>query len=384
MTAALLHAPALRRRGPAISITGLRVWHVPLTSHETYYMAAGKTCATVETVVIAVETDAGITGWGEVCPIPHYLPAYARGVAPALQELAPVLLGTDPVGVEAAMARADAHLPGHVYAKSALDIALWDITAKVAGLPLHALLGGQRQGYLPLYHSITCVAPEEMARIAREAQAQGITQFQAKLGASGDWQTDVERLAKVREAVGPGALVYGDWNCGATTLDAIRVGRGAAHLDVMLEAPCATLEDCARVQAATSLPMKMDELAHDTASMLQAHRLGIMDAVALKLSKFGGLSATRRARDLCLHLGAKMCIECTWGSDIVTAAALHLGAATSPSRVLNVCDLSGYVSPRLAPDAPRRAAGRIAPPDGPGLGIAIDESRLGVPDLILD
>jgi L-alanine-DL-glutamate epimerase-like enolase superfamily enzyme len=75
-----------------------RLWHVPLTSHATYYMADGKTCDTVETVVIALETDAGLTGWGEVCPIPHYLPAYARGVAPALQELAPVLLGADPVG----------------------------------------------------------------------------------------------------------------------------------------------------------------------------------------------------------------------------------------------------------------------------------------------
>jgi len=376
--------PSLSLVGIGQRITRLRLWHLPLTSHTAYYMAKGKTCDTVETVVIALDTDAGLTGWGEVCPIPHYLPAYARGVAPALQELAPVILGGDPVGAEALMAKADAFLPGHVYAKSALDIALWDITGQAAGLPVHALIGGRRQDTLPLYHSITCVEPEEMARIARDAQAQGITQFQAKLGASGDWQTDVERLAKVREAVGPGPLVYGDWNCGATTLDAIRVGRGAAHLDVMLEQPCATLEDCARVQAATGLPMKLDELAHDTASLLAAHQLGIMDAVALKLSKFGGLSATRRARDLCLHLGAKMCIECTWGSDIVTAAALHLGAATPPGRVLNVCDLSGYVSPRLASDAPSRSAGRIAPPNGLGLGITIDEGRLGIPDLILD
>ncbi|WP_135505040.1 mandelate racemase/muconate lactonizing enzyme family protein [Roseovarius aestuariivivens] len=377
-------APALTTIVAGQRITRLSLWHVPLTSHTVYYMADGKTCDTVETVVIALDTDAGLTGWGEVCPIPHYLRAYARGVAPALQELAPVILGGDPVGAEALMAKAEAFLPGHVYAKSALDIALWDITGRTAGLPVHALLGGQRQETLPLYHSITCVEPDDMARMARDAQAQGITQFQAKLGASGDWQTDVERLAKVRAAVGPGPLVYGDWNCGTTTLDAIRVGRGAAHLDVMLEQPCATLEDCARVQSATGLPMKLDELAHDTASLLQAHRLGIMDAVALKLSKFGGLSATRRARDLCLHLGAKMCIECTWGSDIVTAAALHLGAATPPSRLLNVCDLSGYVRPRLAPDAPTRAKGRIAPPVGPGLGVTIDKDRLGPPDLILD
>ena len=379
-----LAAPSVPMAGMAQRITRLRLWHVPLTSHTAYYMADGKTCDTVETVVIALETDAGLTGWGEVCPIPHYLPAYARGVAPAMQELAPVILGGEPVGAEALMDKADAFLHGHVYAKSALDIALWDITGQCAGLPVHALMGGRRQESLPLYHSITCIAPDDMAQIARDAQAQGITQFQVKLGASGDWQTDVERLIKVRDAVGAGPVVYGDWNCGATTLDAIRVGRAVAHLDIMLEQPCATLEDCARVHAATGLPMKLDELAHDTATLLEGHRLGIMDAAALKLSKFGGLSATRRARDLCLHLGAKMCIECTWGSDIVTAAALHLGAATPPSRVLNVCDLSSYVSPRLAPDAPIRADGRIAPPEGAGLGIAVDQDRLGPPDLILD
>jgi L-alanine-DL-glutamate epimerase-like enolase superfamily enzyme len=78
-----------------------------------------------------------------------------------------------------------------------------------------------------------------------------------------------------------------------------------------------------------------------------------------------------------------MCIEDTWGSDIATAAALHLGAATDPARLLNVCDLSGYVAPRLAPNAPMRANGRIAPPEGSGLGITIDTGALGQPDLIL-
>lgn len=110
------------RKRSDVAITGLKLWHVPLTSHETYYMAEGKTCDTVETVVVAVETDAGITGWGEVCPIPHYLPAYARGVGPALTELAPVLIGQNPVGVEAAMALADACLRGHVYALSLIHI----------------------------------------------------------------------------------------------------------------------------------------------------------------------------------------------------------------------------------------------------------------------
>lgn len=366
---------------PDIRITGLTLWRVPLTSHETYYMASGKTCATVDSMVLRVDTDQGHCGWGEVCPIPHYLPAYARGVAPALEELAPVLIGANPVGVEALMAACRAHLIGHSYAQSAIDIALWDLTGKACGVPVHTLLGGRQCRDLPLYHSITCIAPEEMARIAREALAAGMRQIQVKLGADDNWEADVARLRLVREAVGSGPLVYGDWNCGATRLDATRVGRAVSDLDIMLEQPCATLEECAAVRAATGLPMKLDENAHDTATLLKAYELGCMDAVALKLSKFGGISELRRARDLCLHFGARMCVEDTWGSDIATAAALHVAAATPPKAVLNVCDLSGYVSPRIDPEAPSRANGRIAPPTGAGLGVWPDPDALGDPVL---
>ena len=183
-------------------------------------MADGKTCDEVMSIILRADTDDGVSGWGEMCAIPHYLPAFAGGVAPALKEMAPVLLGANPVGPEAVMTKLDAHLPGHGYAKSALDIALWDITAQVANMPLYALLGGRQAKDLPLYHSITCVAPEEMARIAVEAKKEGILQFQVKLGADKSEEADIARLRLVRESVGSGMLVYGDWNCGASRLHA--------------------------------------------------------------------------------------------------------------------------------------------------------------------
>ncbi len=113
-----------RRRDSAMKISALRLWHLPLKSHEAYHMSNGKTCDTVESVILALDTDVGVTGWGEVCPIPHYLPAYARGVQPAIAEIAPTLLGSDPIGPDAVMSKADACLQGHAYAKSAIDIAL--------------------------------------------------------------------------------------------------------------------------------------------------------------------------------------------------------------------------------------------------------------------
>ncbi len=367
-----------------MKITRISVWHIPLTSIETYYMADDKICDTVETVIVRIDTNSKYCGWGEVCPIPHYLPAYARGVSPAIQELSPALLGADPIGVESLMDRLNAYLPGHDYAKSAIDIALWDLTGKVAGLPVYALLGGRQVEDMPLYHSITCTEPDEMVRIAQEAYEQGVRQFQVKLGADNDWGTDVERLIRVREAVGAGTLVYGDWNCGASQLDAIRVGRAVRHLDVMLEQPCKTIDSCVAVKKATGLPMKLDESAHDIASLLLGAKLGCMDVVAIKLSKFGGISSSRRARDLCMHLGSKMCIEDTWGSDVTTAAALHLAAATNAVCVLNVCDLSAYVTPRIAPDAPVRVDGKISPPKSAGLGIEPDLELLGEADIIIE
>ena len=367
-----------------MKVTRLTLWSVELTSHETYHMAAGKTCATVTTHVLCLETDTGLHGWGEVCPIPHYLPAFARGIPAAVEELAPEILGSRPVGIDAIMRRLDAHLPGHAAAKSIVDMALWDLCARALDLPLYDLLGGRMRADMPLYHSITCIAPDEMARIAKEAYATGIRQFQVKLGADDDWHADVARLEAVRAAVGSGPLVYGDWNCGASKLQATRTGRAVAHLDVMLEQPCKTLEDCAAVRQATGLPMKIDEAAFDMASLFRAAELGCLDAVALKLSKFGGLSAMRRARDLTVHLGAEICAECTWGSDIVMAASLHFAASTPAGALLNTCDLSHYVHPRLAPAAPSRQNGRIAPPEGPGLGVTPDRDLLGSPILELN
>ena len=121
-----------------MNITRLTLWHVPLTSHLAYNMADGKICDTVTTSVLRLQADNGLAGWGEVCPIPHYLAAYAGGVAPALNELAPVIFARDgsALGAQAMMQAADRDLIGHVYVKLALDIALWDLTAQVAGLPL--------------------------------------------------------------------------------------------------------------------------------------------------------------------------------------------------------------------------------------------------------
>lgn len=367
-----------------MKIQKLTVWHVPLTSHQIYYMGANKTADTVTSVVLQIATDDGHVGWGEVCPLPHYFAAYADGVVPALAEFADVLLGAEMNAPEAIMARLDRHLIGHDYAKSIVDMALWDLMAKSLNVPLYMLLGGLQSNRLPLYHSITCVDPAQMGEIAKLAYAGGVRQFQARLGADNNWRADVERLAVVREVVGPRALVFGDWSSSASTLTATRVAREVSGMDVMIEQPCKTIAECKQVRAATGLPMKLDEAVYDIDTMIKAHREGCLDALALKLSKFGGLSASRRARDLAVHLGIQLCIEDTWGSDITTAACLHLAASTPRQSLLNTCDLSGYVNPRIDQYAPTREQGEMIPPGAPGLGVEPEMDILGDPIAVLD
>lgn len=347
-------------------------------------MGPGKIADTVTSVVLQIMTDNGHVGWGEVCPIPHLLSAYADGVVPALAELADVLLGAELNAPEALMARLNTHLRGHEYAKSIIDMALWDLTAKTLDVPLYMLLGGLHSNRLPLYHSITCVDPAQMAEIAKLAYAGGVRQFQVKLGADNNWRADVERIAMVREVVGPRAIVFGDWGGSANSLTATRVAREVSGLDIMIEQPCNTLAECKQVRAATGLPMKLDETVSDIDTMLAAHGAGCLDALSIKLSKFGGLSAARKARDLGVHLGVQLCIEDTWGSDIATAACLHLAASTPRKSLLNTSDLSGYVTPRIDQYGPTREQGEMIPPDAPGLGVEPDMDVLGDPIAVLD
>ena len=218
-----------------------------------------------------------------------------------------------------------------------------------------------------------------MAEIAQAGYNEGIRQFQAKLGADNDWRKDVERLMAVREVVGEGPLVFGDWNCCASQLDAVRAARAVAHLDIMIEQPCATMESCNVVRQTTGLAMKMDESVYDIHSLLKASQLGCMDAAAIKLSKFGGLSAARKARDLCEEIGTKVVIEDTWGSDITTCALMHLATATDSRIIMNVCNLSEYVGPRLDVNGYKTAEGHASVSSRPGLGVNPELGLLGEP-----
>ncbi len=362
-----------------MKITSIAIYQVDLPLHEgSYKWSGGKSVQVFDSTIVRVETDAGIIGHGEVCPLgPAYLAAYAAGARAGIAELAPVLIGHDPTQLDCITRTMDAALKGHPYAKSALDVACWDILGQAAGLPVCTLLGGRYGDDFLLYRAISQEAPEAMAARVGEYRAEGYTRFQLKVG--GDPSLDIERIRAASKQLKPGDRLIADANTGWLMHDAMRVVRAVRDIDVYIEQPCLTYEECLSVRRRTDHPFILDEVIDDVGMVTRLHGDQGADVVNLKISKVGGLTRARRIRDLCVELGIALTIEDTWGGDIVTAAIAHLAHSTPTEFLFTATDFNSYVTLSIAEGAPRRVNGRMAAATAPGLGVAPRMDVLGKP-----
>ncbi len=367
-----------------MKITRILAYRVELPLHETTYKwSGGKSITVFDSTIVGVETDAGLTGYGEVCPLgPFYLPAYAEGVRAGLRELGPHLLGEDPRQVGKLNRRMDAVLKGHPYVKSGVDIACWDILGQFAGLPVCELLGGRYGEDVVLYRAISQESPEEMANRVAAYRSEGYRRFQLKVG--GDPDVDIARIHAVAAKLQPGDRLIADANTGWTQHEAMRVVRGVRDVDVYIEQPCLTYEECLSVRRHTDHPFVLDENIDDLNILLRARADLAMDVVNLKISKLGGLTKTRQARDLCVSMGIAMTLEDSWGSDIATAAIAHLAHSTPPELLFTTTDFNSYVAVSTAEGAPRRVQGRMSASKAPGLGIAPRMEVLRDPVVVIE
>jgi L-alanine-DL-glutamate epimerase-like enolase superfamily enzyme len=367
-----------------MKIRRILAYRVDLPLHEgSYKWSGGKAVTVFDSTVVRIETDDGMIGHGEVCPLgPCYLPAYSAGVRIGLAELGPHLLGADPRELQKLQRLMDAALKGHPYVKSAVDMACWDLLGKAAGLPVCTLLGGRYGDDFVLYRAISQGPPDIMAQRVAAYRTEGYRRFQLKVG--GDPNDDIERIRAVAAQLQPGDRLVADANTGWLMHDALRVVRAVQDIDVYIEQPCLSYEECLVVRRHTDHPFVLDEVI-DSIDMLVRGRADLaMDVVNIKISKFGGLTRAKQARDLCLSLGIAMTLEDSWGGDIVTAAIAHLAHSTPPEFLFTATDFNSYVTVSLADGAPRRVNGRMAASAAPGLGITPRLEVLGQPVLVVE
>jgi len=334
-----------------------------------YKWSGGKSVEVFDSTLVRVETDTGLAGHGEVCPLgPAYLPAYAEGVRAGLAVLAPHLIGEDPLQLERLNRRMDAAMKGHPYVKSGIDVACWDILGQASGLPVASLLGGRYGDDFVLYRAISQGSAEAMAERVAAYRSEGYRRFQLKVG--GEPDADIARVRAVRAVLGTGDVLVADANTGWLPHQAARVVRALADVDVYIEQPCLSYEENLSVRRRTSHPFVLDETIDGVPILLRAAADSAMDVVNLKISKLGGLTRTRQARDLCVSLGLALTIEDTWGGDVATAAIAHLAHSTPTEFLFTATDFNSYVTVPTADGAPQRKDGRLAASTAPGLGVS--------------
>lgn len=362
-----------------MKITGFTAYSAELHyAGKAYEFSQGRRYTRFQTTVLVVDTDGGAAGYGEACPCgPVYMPAYAQGLIPALSQLAPALIGRDPLQTSQIMRTMELALNGHAVAKTLVDLACWDLLGKACGQPLYVLLGGRLVDRIPLHRVVPLGATDETVAGIDALRAQGFRHFQVKLGQGVD--SDVAGMAAVEATRRPGEVFVGDANAAWRRDEAVRVSAALRGVDCYLEQPCREYDECLSVRRRCGHPVKLDECLTTIGDVRRAIADDAMDAAAIKLSKFAGLTRSRVIRDLCVDAGIALTIEEAWGSGIASAAAAHLAASTAPEALLNGTDIHNYNTNQIAKGAPDVAHGHMTVADRPGLGVAPDFEALGDP-----
>lgn len=363
-----------------MKITGIRVYQVDLPLNKPYWLSGGRLkFEKLDSTIVAVDTDAGITGWGEGCPWGvTYLPAFGGGIRAGVAELAPPLLGQNPLHLEQINRIMDLSLPGHPYIKSPIDMACWDILGKHTGLPLYSLLGGKYQESVPLHSSVSTDTPQGMVQRVRDYRKQGYKIHSAKVGGS-DVDDDIERIRLLLEDCPAGDTITFDVNRAWLPSEAIAVMNATQDSRAFFEQPCETLDQCRQVRELTRHNIIIDESIQSFEDLLLAQRHNVAQAIGLKVGRVGGLTKAKMMRDFCVATGIKMNIEDTGGSAISDTAVIHLALATPAEFDRATWDCSQHHSVLTATGGYTKENGKAAVSDRSGLGIEPVVDVLGEP-----
>lgn len=363
-----------------MKITRITAWSITVPMLKVYTQKGGRQqYDSLDSTVLKIDTDEGVSGWGESCPVGStYLAAHPPGVRAGIETLAPSLLGNDPCALGHINRLLDAALPGHQYVKSGLDTACWDILGKVSGMPLWRLFGGASPEPVAALTSLSTASPQEMVDAMLAANACGYNTHAVKVG-SVDVPGDIERIEATDAALVDGDKITYDANRGWTPATAIQVlnSTNTAH---WVEQPCETIAQCAHVAARVRNPILLDESLQDFDDHLHAWRIGACEGIKVKPNRLGGLTKSIQVRDFALSVGWRMHIEDLGGCGFANIAATHLASSTPDSHRMASWIGDELLEPTiLDKNAFRTVDGRLTPPSKPGIGVEPDESQLPDP-----
>jgi L-alanine-DL-glutamate epimerase-like enolase superfamily enzyme len=327
--------------------------------------------AGMETCIVKVETDAGVTGYGEAAPLAFVTGDNLDTIVAVGNAMKPVLIGADPLAVGRIHVLMDGLYAGNTAVKAGIDIACYDIAAKSAGVPLYRYLGGDRT-QIETDVTVGIQSPEDMAAEAAEWKEKGFRILKIKLGE--DPVQDEKRIAAVRKAAGGDCALRVDANQGWTVKEAVRMSSVLERYGVdLLEQPVAAWDigGLKEVRENSRIDVAADESCHvpQDAFRLAAERA--VDVVNIKLMKCGGIYRALQINAVCEAAGIRCMIGCMGESPLANAAAMHLAAAA-----YNIRDIDLDSDVILKHENMRagfvRDGGILTLTDDPGIGFAME------------
>lgn len=337
--------------------------------------------ATSPYVIVRIHTDEGVVGLGEATVAPRWSGETSPGSVAIIHGLiAEALMGEDPRCVTRLRGLLDRVVRLNPFTKAAVEMALWDLAGKAAGVPVYQLLGGKVRDEMPIRMVVGSLDIDSAVELARRFLDAGARCLKIKVGLDPD--LDVQRVRAIRELAGPEIPISVDANCGWTVAQARQTLDRLYEFNILFaEQPISTADrtELAALRRAVRIPIMADESAFTAGDVWHLTADRAVDVISVYPGKNGGIQATVEA----VHTAKAAGIPCAMGSNlelgIGTAAMLHLGAALPT--IASEQFPGDFIGPLyhesdllVEPLQIGPAAAQV--PDGPGLGVELDEDRL--------
>jgi L-alanine-DL-glutamate epimerase-like enolase superfamily enzyme len=332
-------------------------------------------------VIVKLHTDEGLVGWGEATVAPRWSGETSPGCVALVEGLlGAAVIGEDPTRLNHLRRKIDGAVRLNPFAKAAIETALWDLTGKFLNQPLYQLLGGKVREELPLKMVVGAFDVPRAVALARTFLLDGATCLKVKVGL--DPQQDLQRVSAIRELAGPDVPIGIDANCGWNPSTARRMLHRMSDLDLLFaEQPVSTADprQLATLRRQTHIPLMADESVFTVGDAWRLTTERAVDIFSVYPGKHGGILATLEI----VHVAQAAGLVCSMGSNlelgIGTAAMLHVAAAVSG--IASEAFPGDFIGPLYHEADLLRTPLQLGPaaarvPDGPGLGVEVDEAQL--------
>jgi len=362
-----------------VGIQSIEVYSVVLRYHEPFRIAPSTTLES-NNVIVKIHTDFDIMGIGECSPSQRVTQETPQSVLATLDQIAPRLIGMCPLRIEKDIEVMDELVQGNPSAKAGLDIALHDIFGKASGKPLFRVMGGYRDRVLTDL-TLSLKKPREMAEDAVKAVKRGFKALKVKVGV--DPEEDVERIKRIRKAVGSRTVIRIDANQGWTVKKAIETMNKLQRFEIEFveqPVPAADVRGLAKVKQHSPIPVMADESVHTAEDLLRLIKEDAVDLVNIKLMKTGGIWKARKLAAVAEAAHIPCMIGCMGESTVGVTAGVHLAAAL---KNIQYADLDSDILIRdklVTRGGAKLKDSKRIPAETPGLGITqLNGKLLGKP-----